>query len=166
MVPAVVIHFRAYQYFLLVANMTDPGTWLVFYLFFEGAGRAVSAAATGETPGTLLLAIPDRLLLFVRRKLAPAPLPLIPDLVTQDDSRADWQLRIAACRAKRDWDVGRLLRYEERYYRIQSCLQEGGPQPFVFLLSSVAAGVPSRSVIIYSPETATPERPGLFPQNT
>jgi len=166
MAPAVVIHFRAYQYFFLVANIADPGTWFVFYFFFEGAGRAVAAAATGETPGTLLLVAPDRLLLFVRRKIAPAPLPSIPDLVTRDDLRADWQLRIAACRAKRDWEVGRLLRYKERYYRIQSFLQEGGPRPFVFLLSALAAGVPSRSVIIYSPETAEPERRAFSRQNT
>jgi hypothetical protein len=166
MVPAVVIHFRAYQYFFFVSNFTDPGTWLVFYLFFEGAGRSVAAATTGETHGTLLLAVPDRLWLFVRRKLAPAPLPVIPDLVTRDDSRADWQLRIAACRAKRDWDVGRLLRYEERFYRIQSRLQEDGPRPFVFLLSALAAGVPSRTVIMYSPETLLPEPPSLFGQKT
>ena len=166
MVPAVVIHFRAYQYFLIVGNFADPGTWVVFYFFFEGVGRSVAAATTGETPGTLLLVAPDRLLLFVRRKLAPAPLPMISDLVTRDDSRADWQLRIAACRAKRDWDVGRLLRYEERFYRIQSCLQEGGPRPFVFLLSALAAGVPSRSVIIYSPEAPVPVSPALSPQKS
>jgi hypothetical protein len=166
MVPLIVIYFRAYQYFLIVANFTDPGTWIVFYFFFEGVGRSVAAATTGETPGTLLLVAPDRLLLFVRRKLASAPLPAIPDLVTRDDSRADWQLRIAACRAKRDWDVGRLLRYQERYYRIQSCLQEGGPRPFVFLLSALAAGVPSRSVILYSPEAPVSVSPALSPQKS
>jgi hypothetical protein len=165
-VPLIVIYFRAYQYFFIVGNFTDPGTWFVFYFFFEGVGRSVAAATTGETPGTLLLVGPDRLLLFVRRRLAPAPLPAIPDLVTRDDSRADWQLRIAACRAKRDWDVGRLLRYEERYYRIQSCLQEGGPRPFVFLLSALAAGVPSRAVILYSPEAPAPISPALSTQKS
>jgi hypothetical protein len=166
MVPSVVIYFRQYQYFFIVGNFTDPGTWLVFYLFFEGVGRSVAAATTGETPGTLLLAAPDRLLLYVRRKLAPAPPPLIPDLVTRDDSRSDWQLRIECSRAKREWSAGRLLRYEDRYYRITSCWEEGGPRPFVYLLSALAAGVPSRTVIIYSPETVEPARPALSPQNS
>jgi len=164
MVPLIVILSRQYQYFFIVGNFWDPGTWIVFYFFFEGVGRSVAAATTGETPGTLLLVAPDRLLLFVRGKLAPAPLPLIPDLVTRDDSREDWQLRIAACRAKRDWEVGRLLRCEERYYRIESCSQEDGPRPFVFLLRGLAAGVPSRAVILYSPEVPEPVSPALSPQ--
>jgi hypothetical protein len=165
-VPLIVIYFRQYQYFFIVGNFTDPGTWVVFYFFFEGVGRSVAAATTGEMAGTLLLVAPDRLLLYVRRKLAPAPPPLIPDLVTRDDSRADWQLRIESSRAKREWNAGRLLRYEDRYYRIESCWQEGGPRPFVFLLNALAAGAPSRSVIIYSPETVEPERPVFSPQNS
>jgi len=165
-VPLVVIYFRQYQYFFIVGNFTDPGTWLVFYLFFEGVGRSVAAATTGELAGTMLLVAPDWLLLYVRRKLAPAPPPLIPDLVTRDDSRADWQLRIESSRAKREWNAGRLLRYEDRYYRITSCSEEGGPRPFVFLLSALAAGVPSRSVILYSPETVDPARPAFSPQSS
>ncbi len=165
-VPLIVIHFRQYQYFFIVGNFADPGTWVVFYFFFEGVGRSVAAATTGEMAGTLLLVAPDRLLLYVRRKLAPAPPPLIPDLVTRDDSRADWQLRIESSRAKREWNAGRLLRYEDRYYRIESCWEEGGPRPFVFLLRALTAGAPSRSVIIYSPETVAPERPVFSPQNS
>jgi hypothetical protein len=88
-VPLLVIHWRAYQYLFLVTNVTDPGTWLVFYFFFEGVGRSVAAVTAGETPGTLPLVLADRVYLFVRRELGPAPPPMIPDLVTRDDSRED-----------------------------------------------------------------------------
>jgi hypothetical protein len=165
-VPLIVIHFRAYQYFLVVGNFMDPGTWVVFYFFFEGVGRSVAAATTGETAGTLLLVGPDRLLLYVRRKLAPAPPAPVPDMVTRDDSRAEWQLKIESCRAKDDWTIGRLLRYDGRYYRITARAEEGRPRPFVFLLSALAAGVPSRSVILYSPETVESTRPALSHQSS
>ncbi len=165
-VPFIVIHFRAYQYFFIRGKLYRSGAWVVFYFFFEGVGRSVAAATTGETAGTLLLVGPDRLLLYVRRKIAPASPPPVPDMVTRCDSRADWQLKIESCRAKDDWNIGRLLRYDGRYYRIAARSEEGGTRPFVFLLSALAAGVPSRSVILYSPETVEPTRPALSPQNS
>jgi hypothetical protein len=151
--------------FVLILGL-NPITWLMFYLFLEGFGRVFAAAMMGDAPGTLVLYAADKFHLFLYRKFGPAPPALVRDLVMRDDSRTDWQLKIEACRTKHDWNVGRLLRYEGRYYRIQSCLQEGGPRPFVFLLSALAAGVPSRAVILYSPETAAPERPAFSPQNT
>ena len=155
-----------FQMFFLVASVVNPVTWIVFYLFVEGAFRAVGAAITDETLGTLPLFLADRIYLFVRRKLwDPEPMS-VRDLVTRDDSRADWQLKIESCRAKREWNVGRLLRYENRYYRIESSSQESGARPFVFLLRSIAAGVSSYSVILYSPETPAPARPELSPQNS
>jgi hypothetical protein len=151
--------------FLLILGM-NPITWLMFYLFLEGFGRVCAAALMNDAPGTLVLYMADKLHLYVNRKFGPPPPPLVPDAVTRYDLRADWQLKIEACRPKSEWTVGRLLRYEDRYYRIESSSQEGGPRPFVFLLRGLAAGVPSRSVILYSPETPAPARPALSPQNT
>jgi hypothetical protein len=151
--------------FVLILAM-NPITWLLFYLFLEGFGRVCASALMGEAPGTLVLYAADRLHLFLNRKFGPALPPLVPDKVTKDDMRADWQLKIESCRAKSGWEVGRLLRYEGRYYRIESCSQEGGARPFSFLLRSLAAGVPSHSVILYSPEPTAPARPALFPQNS
>jgi len=155
-----------FQMFFLVVSFVNPVTWIVFYLFVEGALRAVGAAITGETLGTLPLFLLDKTYCYIRRKVWDRPPPMVRDLVTRDDSRADWQLKIESCRAKRDWNVGRLLRYENRYYKIASSSQEGGTRPFVFLLSSIAAGVPSYSVILYSPETPAAARSALSPQNS
>jgi hypothetical protein len=165
MVPLIVILLRQYQYFFLVGYASHPMTWFVFYCTLEGAGRAIAAGISGETAGTMLLVAPDRMYLFIQRKLGPPPPPLVSDLVTQDDLRTDWQLKIESCRPKHDWNVGRLLRYEDRYYRIESCSQEGGARPFVFLFSAVAAGVPSRSVILYSLDSFAPGRSALSPQS-
>jgi hypothetical protein len=155
-----------FQMFFLVVSFVNPITWILFYLFVEGAFRGIAAGIAGETLGTLPLFAIDQGYLFVRRKVWDRPPPMVRDLVTQDDSRADWQLKIESCRAKGDWNVGKLLRYENRYYRIESYSQEGGARPFVFLLRAVAAGVPSYSVILYSPETPAPARPALSAQNS
>jgi hypothetical protein len=146
--------------FILTLN---PVTWLLIYLIFEGFGRAFAAAMLGETPGTLVLLAPDWLYLFVKRKWSPAPPPL-PDLVTQDDVRADWQLKIEASRPKRDWEAGRLLRYAGNFYRIESCAQAIGLRPCIYQLRRLPAGVASRSVILYSPEEPS-TRPVLSPQH-
>jgi len=155
-----------FQMFFLVVSFVNPVTWILFYLFVEGALRAVGAAITGEVFGTLPLFLLDRGYCFVRRKVWAPPPPMVRDLVTRDDARADWQLKIESSRAKRDWNVGRLLRYENRYYRIESCAQQSGARPHVFLMRSLVAGVPSYSVILYSPETTDAPHPALSPQNS
>jgi hypothetical protein len=155
----------AIQTFYLLLVAMNPITWFIFYSFLEGFFRMFAATLLDEAPGTFVLFAVDQFHLFLNRKLKPPPVP-VSDLVTRDDSRADWQLKIESCRAKRDWHVGRLLRYEGRYYRIESCSQEDGARPFVFLLRSLAAGVPSPAVILYSPETPAPVQPALSPPNS
>lgn len=136
-----------------------PVTWLLFYLTFEGAGRAIAAAVTGEINGTLPLVLLDRMYLFARSKLWVKEPPLVADLVTLDDGRGEWQLKIEACRAKRGWEPGRLLRYGERYFQLQSCQVSRGARPFVYALQRLSSGVPSRSVILYPDSDAAAERP-------
>jgi hypothetical protein len=155
----------AIQTFYLLLVAMNPITWLIFYSILEGFFRMFAATLLDEAPGTFVLFAVDQFQLFVNRKLTPPPVP-VSDLVTRDDTRTDWQLKIESCLTKRDWHVGRLLRYEGRYYRIEACSHESGSQPHVFLLRSIAAGVPTPSVILYAPETPAPVRPALSPQNT
>jgi hypothetical protein len=142
------------QTFSLLLAAMNPITWLMIYLIFEGFGRAFAAAMLGETPGTLVLVVPDLLYRYIKKRRERAA-PQRADLVTQDDLRADWQLKIESSQPKRDWQAGRLLRYGDHYYRIEACNESAGPRPSVYLLRRLPMGVPSRSVIIYSPfETA------------
>ena len=155
-----------FQMFFLVISFVNPVTWILFYMFVEGAIRAVGAAITGEILGTLPLFLLDKMYRFIRRKTWAREASALSDLVTRDDARADWQLKIESSGAKRDWNVGRLLRYDGRYYRIEASSQKSGARPYVFLLCAIAAGVPSRSVILYSPETADMAHPALSPQKS
>ncbi len=138
------------QTFSLVLTAMNPITWLMIYLIFEGFGRAFTAAMGGETPGTMVLFVPDLIYRTIRKRKERAE-PQLADLVTQDDLRADWQLKIESPSPKRDWEAGRLVRYGGHYYRIEACLESGGPRPRVYLLRRLPMGVESRSVIIYSP---------------
>lgn len=153
---------QTFYVFLLDLN---PITWLILYQLVEGFARIFAASLLDEAPGTFIPFALDQFHLFLNRKFGP-PQVLVGDLVTRDDARAEWQLKIESSRAKRDWNVGRLLRYENRYYRIESAAQQSGARPHAFLLRSLAAGVPSYSVILYSPETAEAAHPALSPQNS
>jgi hypothetical protein len=153
---------QTFYVFLLDLN---PITWLILYQLVEGFARIFAASLLDETPGTFILFALDQFHLYLNRKFGP-PQVLVSDLVTRDDARTDWQLKIESSRAKRDWSVGRLLRYENRYYRIESCAQQSGARPHAFLLRSLAAGVPSYSVILYSPESADAPHPAFSPQNS
>jgi hypothetical protein len=134
--------------FSLVIAAMNPITWLIMYLIFQGVGRAFAAAMLGETPGTLVLAAPDLLYCYFEKQKGRSEAQL-PDLVTQDNLRADWQLKIESARPKRDWQAGRLLRYGDHYFRIEACCDSGGPRQSIYLLRKLPMGVPSRSVIIY-----------------
>jgi hypothetical protein len=138
------------QTFSLLLTAMNPITWLMLYLIFEGFGRAFAAAMLSETPGTLVFAAPDLLYCFLKKRKVKSESPL-PDLVTQNDLRADWQLKIESSQPKRDWQAGRLVRYGDHYYRIEACHESAGPRSAVYLLRRLPMGVPSRSVIIYSP---------------
>jgi hypothetical protein len=82
--------------------------------------------------------------------------PIVTDLVTLDDLREDWQLKIEAARSKRHWETGKLVHFnEQRYFRIESSIQMGGPRPFVYLLRSLPAGVPGHGVLKYCPVAAS-----------
>jgi hypothetical protein len=134
---------------LLLAGM-NPITWLMIYLIFEGVGRAFAAAMMGETPGTLVLVAPDLLYRFITKRSGKRALELT-DLVTQDDIRAEWQLKIESARPKRDWQAGNLLCYGGQYYRLEGVHEASGPRPSAYLFRRLPAGVTSRSVIIYPP---------------
>ncbi len=81
-----------------------------------------------------------------------ARLPLVADQIYRGDGKAGWHLRVESCRPKPDWTQGRIVRFEERYYRVENSYEAKSPRPFGFELRMLAAGVPGRRVLPYSPE--------------
>lgn len=79
-------------------------------------------------------------------------LPLVADETRTIADRNGLLLEIRSCRPKPEWTVTRLVQYQGEFFRIEAIQEAGGARPFVFRLRRLPAGVPSRSVLQYSPE--------------
>ena len=130
--------------------------WGAVYCLCDGGWRALNAKTNGESAGTVVFVFLDQAIHSTHQAVWQAAHPVVPDLATLDDFREDWQLRIEAARSKRHWEVGKLVHFsEQRYFRIESSIQTGGPRPFVYLLRSLPAGVPGHGVLKYNPPQAS-----------
>jgi hypothetical protein len=121
------------------------------YLVTDGIWRGMNARASDESTPTALLLFIDEIYFFTKNMLFARRHPLVDDLVTLDDSTVDRELRVEACRSKREWEVGRIVRYGDRYFRIESTHQVKAQRPFVYELKALEAGVTNPRVIVYSP---------------
>ena len=161
----------------LVIWATHPLTWLISYVGIEGMVR-LCAAFTDTVLGTLPLFLADKIYakLFlgkepkppgtpqfsqshvssyvgaVREKVQSARLPLVPDELCVTQSGVEEILEIRACRLKEEWIPPKVVRIEDRYYRLESSWKINGQRPYVYALRRLAAGVSGRNVIIYSPQ--------------
>jgi hypothetical protein len=133
--------------------------WIGMYFLTDGAWRTATAVFNGDAAGTILLELIAEASAVGWRRAWMLRHPVVVDVVTADDRREDWQLKIESSRAKQEWGAGRLILYQERYYRIESRIQLEGARPFVYLLRSLPAGVPSLRVLKYRPNEDNPPRP-------
>jgi hypothetical protein len=158
---------------------THPLTWAIAFFGIEGMARlcaALTDTVLGVFPFYVLEKIyskifrngeaePAGAVTFsqnhvssyvgtMREKVASARLSQVPDEHCVLKNTAEEILEIRAWRAKPDWNPPRVVRYEDRYYRLEDCARGSGPRPFVYKLRRLAAGVPSRTVLIYSPDEA------------
>jgi len=178
-----VLGFAAFVIWLI-----HPLTWLLASFFLEGLLRLVAAISSGEILPTWVLAAAhwcycksaqkptedDRAVTaggregpgsFVRAaKLAvkSARLPQLPDELVARTEDAGSILEISSSHAKAEWAPPRIVRVDGDYYRLESVADGRRPRPFVYRLRRLPAGVPGRSVLLYtSPpdRTGTPKRP-------
>jgi len=159
---------------------THPLTWLLAYLGVEGGVRLVGAFASEDTLGSLPLFALDRLYLKMTGRSAPNAAKAagfeqanfasyksairervrqsrqgrIPDELHFGKDGDDEILEIRACRRKPDWTAPRTVRYQEAFYRLESCYDGASPRPFRYRLRRLSAGVMGRTVLVYSPEEA------------
>jgi hypothetical protein len=163
----------------LVIWATHPWTWAIAFVGVEGLAR-VSAALADSVLGSFPLYLLEQIYAKILRRGAPEPagavtfseshvssyfgavrekvvsarLSEVPDEHYILKNTAEEILEIRAWRAKPDWNPPRVVRYDDRYYRLEDCARGSGPRPFVYKLRRLAAGVPGRAVLVYSPEEA------------
>jgi hypothetical protein len=163
----------------LAVMFLHPLTWIIAYFGVEGIVR-LCAAFTDTTLGVLPLFLADKIYLqvvrgknplamgtdnfsqshlasgirAVREKALAASLPLIQDELHFTKDGSEEILEIRASRPKPDWTPPRVVRYGDRYYRLESSSTGTPPRPFLYKLRRLPAGVPGRTVLIYSPDEA------------
>lgn len=161
----------------LVVWATHPLTWAIALVGVEGMAR-LCATFTDTVLGLFPLYLADKIyskilrrehprarnepkfsqshvssyLDTVRERVLTAGLSQVPDELCVTSDSSDEILEIRAWRAKPEWDPPRVVRFEERYYRLEECSRRATPRPFIYRLRRLAAGVPGRTVLTYSPE--------------
>jgi hypothetical protein len=158
---------------------THPLTWFIACFAVEGMAR-LCAAFTDTVLGAFPLYLLDKIysrirgleepqppgtprfaqshassyVSTLREKIAASRLQKVPDelRITKDESEELMEIR--ACRAKQEWDPPRVVRYEDCYYRLEECARGSAPRPYIYRLRRLAAGVPGRTVLSYSPDEA------------
>lgn len=159
--------------------LTHSLTLLLAYCMAEGAVR-FSAAFTGDVLGTLPLFLCDKILFgafrhrdaeslqetgsaggngssfvsAIRERMLAAMLPEVRDEICSRMTESEETLEIRASRRKKDWIPPRVVRFEDGYYRLESCSVSAGARPFRYALRRLAAGVPGRTVLVCAPSDA------------
>ena len=164
----------------IVIFATHPLTWLIAYVGVEGSVRLTGAAFTENNLGILPLFVLDKVFLkitgrsgpgvaraagytqgnmssyvgAIREKINSSRTPILPDELCVMREATEEFLEIRACRRKPDWSPPRTVRYQDVFYRLESCHDGASPRPFRYRLRRLPAGVMGRTVIVYSPEEA------------
>jgi hypothetical protein len=133
--------------------------WVGAYFICDGVWRVSNARREGQNTGTLLLVALDQMILAAGQTTWKLAHPVVSDIPMLDDTREDWQLKIECARPKRHWAVGKIVRYGERYFRIESSVETKNARTYVYLLRSLPVGVPSHSVLNYIP-VEVPQKSG------
>ncbi|MGB9466728.1 MAG: hypothetical protein WBR10_16595 [Candidatus Acidiferrum sp.] len=156
---------------------THPLTWTIAFFGIEGMARTC-AAITETVLGIFPLYLVDKIyskifrggepepasavkfsqghvssfVSTMKEKVLTARLSQVPDELCVAKSEGEEILEIRAWRAKPEWNPPRVVRYEDRYYRLEECSRGSAPRPFIYKLRRLARGVPGRTVLTYSPD--------------
>jgi hypothetical protein len=161
----------------LVLWATHPLTWAIACVGIEGAVR-LCASFSDSVLGLFPLYLLETIYSKIFRRGVPEPasavkfsqshvssyvgtlkdmaltarLTQVPDELCVANYQEEEFLEIRAWRAKPDWTPPRVVRYGDRYYRLEESAKGPGPRPFMYKLRKLSKGVPGRSVLTYSPE--------------
>lgn len=139
-------------YVSMVEYFLQPLTWVLLYFAVEGTVRAIAAITTQETVGTLplhVVAWADEK--FGEWQTERALGPRVADIVEAVYS-PDYDLRIFACRPKRDWDRMMTVSHEGQLYEVLGQQAGKPPRQFIYRLRKSKPGWLVRAVHDYDPE--------------
>jgi hypothetical protein len=159
----------------LVVFATHPLTWLLGFVFVEGALRLLCALIAEEARGSFPLYLFDRAAFLaahpgeagavareirfnfavtfesIRERLLVARLKHLEDDMQTRKVGGEEYLEIRASRRKEGWDPPKIVRVDELYYRLEesSVDKRALERPFRYRLRRLEAGVPGRNVLTY-----------------
>jgi len=150
----------------------SPLTWILFYFFIEGAIRMCAAAFTEKAFGSLPFWMIGKIFSgmgtrsgartgsqvreharsiagSVRERVMVAGLQEVPDELRSETDGADEILEIWASKKKEEWEPPKIVRVDDRFYRLEESRVGKGPRPFQYRLRGLSAGVMGRKVLQY-----------------
>ena len=160
----------------LVIWATHPLTWVLAYFGIEGAVRFCSAAFGESYLGTLPLFFVEKIYAWimgmppedperpamaasfvnaVSEKLLESTQPAGADEIVRREQAGEELLEIRASRRKENWEPPRVVKIGDKFYRLEDFTKGAPPRPFRYTLRRLAAGVMSRTVLVYDAEMET-----------
>ena len=133
-------------------------TWIICWFCFEGVVRALGAAFTEESLGSLPLWVIDKAYrLFRQRSRNRHRPPLVPDEVTWCEDGQGEALRVMSCRPKPTWKNRPTVRINEEFFRVEKSIPGSGPRPYVYHLRRLQPGEIIRAPVDYDAQAALSE---------
>jgi hypothetical protein len=141
---------------VLLEYIFQPLTLLLVYFAIESAGRLVAAFVTGEIVPSLPLQAIEWTRQKMRNEQAKRELgPPIMDLVEVGTSD-EFDLRIASCRPRPNWNNLMTVSYQEELYEIVREEHAAKPRPWVYVLRKKPEGKVVRGLHAYAPDELLP----------
>ena len=141
-----------------VEYLFQPLTLLLAYFWLEGGVRLFAAAITGEIVATLPLSLAA--LAHDRINQARAEWALGPRVRDEVEwgSGEEYELRIASCRPKSNWNHLMTVAYADQMFEVVKQKEGSPPRRFVYLLRKLPAGKVIRGLHHYHPDEPLQEK--------
>jgi len=138
--------------FVLVA--LNPVTWIICWFWFEGVIRALGAAFTEESVGTLPLWIIDKAyrVLRERRQSRQWPSPVHDEVRWRADDRVE-NLEITSCHPKPTWQDRPIIRFQDEFFKVETSIVGAGLRPYIYRLRRLRPGELVRAPENYDPQS-------------
>jgi hypothetical protein len=141
---------------VLLEYIFQPLTLLLVYFAIESAGRLVAAFVTGEIVPSLPLQAIEWTRQKVRGEQAKRELgPPIIDLV-EAGATGEYDLRIASCRPRPNWNNLMTVSYQDELYEIVREERAAKPRPWVYVLRKKPESKVVRGLHAYAPDELLP----------